>query len=170
MNYMYDDFDLTLALTELAALEPMDRRGIVAAMKREFTPQELQHIIVGAGAALVIHGGKETSADIDCFVNSLESLQAIASRRSLELSYSMLNGAPRLEIGGFAELFYDPETHGACTRHLLRREIEVDGVRVDSPEATVAWYEFMARRANRPKGHENLRLARAALQRHQLQK
>jgi hypothetical protein len=156
---MFDNTDFEMALHELAAPDPMDRAAILAAMKREFTPQELKHIIVGAGAALVVHGGKAVAADIDCAVDSHEALIGIAKRRGIEITRSQINGSPRVEVGGFAELFFDPATHQSVAGHLTRREVVINGVRIDSPEATVAWYQFMVKKMGRPKDHKNLEAA-----------
>jgi hypothetical protein len=152
--------DLEL-LIELAAREPMDRAAIIAAMRREFTPGELRHIIVGAGAALVVHGGKPFAADVDCEVDSLEALTAMARRRDTPLSRSEINGSPRLEVGGFAELFYDPVTYDAVGRGIHPRAVTVEGVRVDSIPACVAWYQFMVDKVGRPKDYANLEIARS---------
>ena len=156
---MFDNTDFEMALCELAAPDPMGRAAILAAMKQEFTPRELKHIIVGAGAALVVHGGKATAADIDCEVDSHEALLDIAKRRGIKVTKSQINGSPRVEVGGFAELFFDPVTHQSVTGHLTRRDVVIDGVRIDSPEATVAWYQFMVKKMGRPKDRKNLEAA-----------
>ena len=158
---MHDNTDFDILLTELAAEQPMNRATLIAKMKAEFTSDELRHIIVNAGAALVIHGGKPTAADADANVDSLDVLKAMAAKRGLTLSTSQVNGMPRLEIGGFAELFYDPVAKREVYQGVSPRFVVVDGVKFDSIPATVAWYEYMVRKVNRPKDHANLALAKS---------
>jgi hypothetical protein len=164
---MKDDTDITLLL-ELAAERPMDRNAVLSRMRSEFTKEELRHIVVGAGAALVVHGAKPSAADIDCTVTALPELERMAERRAVQLTKSEVNGQPRLEVGGFAELFFDPIAEKEAFAHVKVRDVEVDGVRVDSPEACVAWYEYMVRKVGRPKDRENLRLAKTLIPRYEV--
>lgn len=157
---MHDNDDLMLLL-ELAAEKPMNRDTVISKMRSEFTEEELEHIIIGAGAALVIHGVKPIASDIDCEVDSLMVLEKMAESRKLRLSKSKVNGAPRLEVGGFAELFYDPVVEKDVMAGVKPRDVVIEGVRVDSPQACVAWYEYMVRKVGRPKDSANLELAKS---------
>jgi hypothetical protein len=160
---MQGEFDLLVALVETAT-DPMDRREILRRMKTEFSREELDGIVVGAGAALVVWGAKPTSTDIDCEVVSLKMLRSIAKKRGIELSRSMTNGSPRVEVGGFAELFYDPEVHAANSSGMgSGATVVVDGVRVETPEVLVRWYQYMVRIRGRRKDSENLKLAEGLL-------
>ena len=149
------DLDLYI-LQETTAEEPMDKIALINAMKTTFTAQELKHITIGAGSALVFHGAKEFANDADCMVDSLDVLKAIAKRTGSLMSKSVVNGAPRVEVDGWAELFYDPETYSKVFKGVPRRSIVINGLNVDSVEASVAWYNYMVKVCNRPKDHDNL--------------
>jgi hypothetical protein len=147
----------TTVLLELSVKEPIGKEEILQRLRREFIPAELTHITVIAGAALTLHGAKETAADVDADVDNLDVLKQMAARRHLALSASVINGAPRLEVGGWCEMFYDPP-------HSDKRRERVGGVWVATPEALVAWYEMMVRECGRPKDGVNLARARRLLE------
>ena len=130
-------------------------------IKAEFSPDELAHLRVFAGSALCIHGGKAETADADMLCDSLPVLRRIAERRRLPMSKSATNGADRLEIGDWAEIFYDPGLESTYLTGVSRREVNIGGVRVDSLEALVAWYETAVRVMGRDKDHSNLANARS---------
>lgn len=142
---------------------PMDRATLIRRLKTEFTSSELQHITVGAGAALVIYGAKAIAADIDCSVDSQAALKDMASRRGLSLSKSIMNDAQRLGIGEWAELFYDPDLEKEYLVDGQKHRVLIEGIWVETPEALVGWYVLMARRRNLPKDHANLARARKLL-------
>lgn len=160
---MIDNVDFELLLTELAVEVPMGRAELIARMKRTFSKEELSHIIVVAGSAMVLHGAKAATVDADCMCDSLHALRQMALRRGIPLSKAVLNGAPRLEVDGFAELFYDPDLHHEVHARVPEsaRAVTFDGVRCDSIPSLVAWYEMMVRRRGLPKDHQNLAAVKA---------
>jgi hypothetical protein len=148
-----------LSLEMLAAAQPMTGEQILTRMRKEFNEDELKHIAVSAGSALAIYGAKETAGDVDGMVDSKEALEMIARNRRLRLSSSELNNEPRLQIGDWCELFYDPVLFAEVKGKIKQPTQVIDGVKVDTPEALVSWYRMMVRRRGLPKDHDNLKLA-----------
>ena len=159
LDYFFNTVD---AIRQLRPPAPMTREVLIRRITTEFGADELAHLRVVAGSALCLHGGRAAVADpqVGMACDSLPVLSLIAERRRLPVQRSPANGSDRLGVGGWAEIFHDPELERTYLTGVSRCETVVDGIRADSLEATVAWYETEARRTGRDADRASLAAAR----------
>ena len=116
-------------------------REIIATIHTKFTEKEISHLYLDAGASMVLHGIKNSTNDLDIFVDDLDVFIWLAGRMRAIIERGYDTDAYRIKLGDDIEVFTmtdaDRQRIAACTHPFEVRE----NIRHSSIETLRRWYE-----------------------------